>query len=327
MIMHNPATLFIALLAPLAPDTGQKLPSWTEGVAKKSIVEFVGRVTTEGSPDFVPRVDRVAVFDNDGTLWSEQPMYVQVAFVLDRIKELARKHPEWKRKEPFKSVLDGNVKGALASGGKALMELLSAGSAGITTEEYDGIVKAWFATARHPRFKRPYTDLVYQPMLELLSYLRSAGFKTCIVSGGGVEFMRPWAERIYGIPPEQVIGSSVKVKYEVRGGRPALLRPPEIDFIDDNAGKPVGIHRFTGRRPIFAAGNSDGDRAMIEWTTAGSGARFGLIVNHTDAEREWAYDRQSAVGRLDKVLDQATELKCLIVDMKHDWKVVYQFQK
>jgi hypothetical protein len=219
------------------------------------------------------------------------------------------------------------LKGALAGGDKALLELLAASSAGMTTEEYEGIVKAWVATARHPRFKKPYTELVYKPMLELLSYLRGAGFKTYIVSGGGVEFMRPWAERVYGMPPEQVIGSSIKLKYEVVGGRPALLRLPEIDFVDDKAGKPVGIHKFIGRKPIFAAGNSDGDREMIEWTTDGSGPRLGLIVHHTDGEREWAYDRQSSVGRLDKALDQAIEKKWLVVDMKRDWKVVYGFQQ
>jgi hypothetical protein len=315
-------------LAPLTPASGQTiLPSWNDGPAKKSITEFVRRVTNEAGPDFIPRVDRLAVFDNDGTLWSEQPVYFQAAFIFDRIKELAPKHPEWKQKQPFKGILEGDVKGALAGGDKALLEIFAAGSTGMTTEEYDGIVKGWLATARHPRFKRPYTDLVYKPMLELLSYLRSAGFKTYIVSGGGIEFMRPWAEHVYGVPPEQVIGSSIKLKYEVNAGRPVLLRLPDVDFIDDKAGKPAGIQKFIGRRPIFAAGNSDGDREMIEWTTAGSGVRFGLIVHHTDAQREWAYDRQSAMGRLDKALDEAAEKKWLVVDMKRDWKVVYPFQK
>jgi hypothetical protein len=326
--MQRSVLLSIALLAPLTPASGQTiLPSWNDGPAKKSITEFVRRVTNEAGPDFIPRVDRLAVFDNDGTLWSEQPVYFQAAFIFDRIKELAPKHPEWKQKQPFKGILEGDVKGALAGGDKALLEIFAAGSTGMTTEEYDGIVKGWLATARHPRFKRPYTDLVYKPMLELLSYLRSAGFKTYIVSGGGIEFMRPWAEHVYGVPPEQVIGSSIKLKYEVNAGRPVLLRLPDVDFIDDKAGKPAGIQKFIGRRPIFAAGNSDGDREMIEWTTAGSGVRFGLIVHHTDAQREWAYDRQSAMGRLDKALDEAAEKKWLVVDMKRDWKVVYPFQK
>jgi len=311
----------------LVPCAGQPLSSWNDNAAKKSIVDFVARVTKEGGPDFVAKSDRIAVFDNDGTLWTEQPVYVQLAFILDRIREQAPSHPEWKQKDPIKSVLEGNLKAALAGGDKAILELFAATSTGMTTEEYGGIVKAWLATARHPRFKKPYTELVYQPMLELISYLKEAGFKVYIVSGGGIEFMRPWTERVYGIPPEQVVGSTVKVKYDVSGGHPALLRLPEIDFIDDKAGKPVGIHRFIGRKPIFAAGNSDGDREMIEWTTAGNGARFGLIVRHTDGDREWAYDRQSAIGRLDKALDQAAQKKWLVVDMKRDWKIVFPFQK
>jgi hypothetical protein len=327
--MYASVLLSLALCAPFIARGAQAipLPSWNEGAAKKSIAAFVARVTTEGGPDFVPGGQRIAVFDNDGTLWSEQPVYFQLAFMLDRVKELAPKHPEWKQKQPFKSILEGDVKQALAGGEKALLELLAATSAGMTTEEFDGIVRRWLATARHPKFKRPYTDLVYQPMLELLSYLRNAGFKTFIVSGGGLDFMRPWVERTYGVPPEQVVGSSIKVRYEVNGRIPVLLRLPEIDFIDDKAGKPVAIHKFIGRRPIFAAGNSDGDREMIEWTTAGAGPRFGLIVHHTDSQREWAYDRQSAVGRLDKALDQAAEKRWLVVDMKRDWRVVYPFQK
>ena len=325
--MRNFIFLSTALAVSIVPAPGQNLPSWNDGVAKKSITDFVGRVTKEGGPDFVPKSDRVAVFDNDGTLWSEQPMYVQLAFILDRIKALAPEHPEWKQRDPFKSVLEGNLKAALAGGDKALLEMVAASSTGMTTEEFEGIVKAWLATAKHPKLKKPYTELVYQPMLELMAYLRSAGFKVFIVSGGGVEFMRPWAERVYGVPPEQVVGSTVKVRYDAAGDRPALLKLSEIDFIDDKAGKPVGIHRFIGRRPIFAAGNSDGDREMIEWTTAGGGARFGLFVRHTDAVREYAYDRQSSIGRLDRALDQAAVKKWLVVDMKRDWKVIYPFQK
>ena len=316
-----------ALLAAPSPGTGQSLPSWNSGAARKAITDFVQRVTKEGGPDFVTPENRVAVFDNDGTLWPEQPMYFQAAFILDRVRELAPQHPDWKQKQPFKGVLEGDIQTALAGGDKALLELVAATGSGIPTEEYEGIVKGWLTTARHPRFKRRYTDLVYVPMLELMSYLRDAGFKTYIVSGGGVDFIRPWAERIYGIPREQVIGSSIQVKYEVGQGRPMLLRLPEVDFIDDKAGKPVAIHKFIGRRPIFAAGNSDGDLEMLQWTTAGSGPRLGLIVHHTDAEREWAYDRQSAMGRLDKALDEAPESKWVVIDMKQDWKVVYAFQK
>ncbi len=303
------------------------LPSWNDGPAKKAVLDFVARVTKEGGPDFVPPAERIAVFDNDGTLWSEQPAYFQAAFVNDRVKALADKHPEWKEKQPFKGVLEGDLKAVLAGGEKALVELVMATHAGMTTEEFETTVKDWLATARHPKFKRPYTDLVFQPMLELLAYLRQSGFKTYIVSGGGIEFMRPWVEKVYGVPPEQVVGSSIKVKYELRDGKPVLLRLPEIDFIDDKAGKPVGIHKFIGRRPVAAFGNSDGDYEMLVWTTAGKGPRFGLIVHHTDAEREWAYDRDSHVGRLDKALDEAPRRGWVVVDMKKDWKVIYPFRK
>jgi phosphoglycolate phosphatase-like HAD superfamily hydrolase len=303
------------------------LPSWQEGATKQAIVAFVARVTKDGGPDFVPAAERIAVFDNDGTLWSEQPIYFQLAYALDRVKALAPKHPEWKDKQPFKGVLAGDLKAALAGGERAVVQLIMATHAGMTTEEFEAAVTSWLTTAKHPRFGRPYTELVYQPMLELLAYLRASGFKTYIASGGGIEFMRPWVERVYGIPPEQVVGSSIKVKYEMRGDRPVLQRLPEIDFIDDKAGKPVGIHKFIGRRPIAAFGNSDGDLQMLQWTTAGAGARFGLIVRHTDAEREWAYDRQSHIGRLDKALDEASRKGWTVVDMKQDWKVVYPFQK
>jgi hypothetical protein len=302
---------------------GDPLPSWNDGTAKTSITTFVSRVTTEGSEDFVPLPDRIATFDNDGTLWSEQPMYFQAFFVFDRIKVLAPKHPEWKDKEPFASVLRGDVKAALAGGEHASLEMVMATHAGLTTEEFEQIVKDWIAAAKHPVTGRLYTQMVYQPMLELLTYLRANGFRTYIVSGGGIEFMRPWTERVYGIPPEQVIGSSIRTKLELREGRPVLVRLPEINFIDDKAGKPVGIQQHIGRRPLAAFGNSDGDFEMLDWTTSGSGLRFGLLVHHTDADREWAYDRSSHVGKLDKGLNEAMSKGWTIVNMKDDWKTIY----
>ena len=301
----------------------QALPSWNDGKTRQAIEAFVQRVTTPGSPDFVPPADRIAVFDNDGTLWSEQPMYVQLAFVLDRVKSLAPDHPEWKEQAPFNAVLNGDLKALTSAGERGLMELLLATHAGMTSDEFEKIVKDWIATAKHPRYGRPYTECVYQPMRELLDYLRAHQFKTFIVSGGGVEFMRPWAEEVYGIPPEQVIGSSIKLKYELRDGRPVLVRLPEIDFIDDKAGKPVGIHRQIGRRPIFAAGNSDGDYEMLEYTTAGEGPRFGLLLHHTDGQREAAYDRQSPFGKLDKALDAAPQRGWTVIDMQEDWKQIF----
>ena len=303
------------------------LPSWNDGVPRKAIVDFVTKTTRQGDADFVPPAERVAVFDNDGTLWSEQPMYFQLAFALDRIEALAPKHPEWKTTQPFKGVLEGDLKSVLAAGEKGLMQIMAVSHAGNTTEEFEGIVKNWMAFARHPTTKRPYNEMVFHPMLEMLTYLRSNGYKTYIVSGGGVEFMRPWVERAYGIPPEQVVGSRAKVKYEVRDGAPVLLRLPEIDFIDDKAGKPVGIHQVIGRRPTIAFGNSDGDFEMLEWTTSGRGARFGLLVHHTDATREWAYDRASQIGALMRALDEAPTRGWTVVDMQRDWKVIYPFQK
>jgi hypothetical protein len=302
------------------------LPSWNDGATKKSITDFVARVTAQGGPDFVPADQRIATFDNDGTLWIEQPMYVQFAFILDRVKALAPQNPAWATTQPFKAVLDGDMQAVAASGEKGLMELMAATHAGMTTEEFAKIVSDWLATARDRRFKQPYTDLVYQPMLELLAYLRANGFKTFIVSGGGIEFMRPWAEKVYGIPPEQVVGSSIKTRFQMQGDVPVLFRLPELNFIDDKAGKPVGIDQHIGRRPIAAFGNSDGDLEMLQWTTAGSGARFGLIVHHTDAEREFAYDRQSHVGKLDKALDAAAVNRWTVVDMKRDWKRVFRFE-
>jgi hypothetical protein len=283
-------------------------------------------VTQPGSPDFVAPEQRIATFDNDGTLWSEQPMYFQLFFAIDRVKALAPKNPAWKTQQPFKAVLENDMQTLAASGEKGLLELVMATHAGNTTEEFEQIVKDWLAAAKHPKTDRPYTDLVFQPMLEVLAYLRANGFKNYIISGGGIEFMRPWTESVYGIPPEQVVGSSIKTKFEMRNGQPVLIRLPEINFIDDKAGKPVGINQHIGRRPIAAFGNSDGDLQMLQWTAAGKGARYILIVHHTDAEREWAYDRKSKIGHLDKALDEALNSGWTVVDMKKDWKVVYPFQ-
>ena len=327
MRRHLLLVITLAALLALAPfAVADPLPSWNEGQAKRAIVDFVQRVTTGGGADFVSVPERIAVFDNDGTLWIEQPMYVQLAFALDRVKALAPKRPDWKDKQPFKAALEGDLKTIAAGGEHALLELVMATHAGMTTDEFAQVVKDWLVTAKHPRFNRPYTDLVYQPMLELLIYLRTNGFKTCIVSGGGIEFMRPWTEKVYGIPPEQVIGSSIKTRFELNDGKPVLVRLPEINFIDDKAGKPVGIHMHIGRKPIAAFGNSDGDLQMLQWTTAGSGARFGLIVRHTDAEREYVYDRQSSIGRLDKALEEAERRGWTVVDMMRDWKVIFPFQ-
>jgi phosphoglycolate phosphatase-like HAD superfamily hydrolase len=311
---------------PAQSSASDPLPSWNDGAAKKSIIDFVSMTTRQGGAGFVPPLERIAVFDNDGTLWSEQPIYFQLAFALDRVKALAPTHPEWKTRQPFKGVLDGDMKAVLASGEKGLMQIVAASHLGNTTEEFEAIVSDWMATARHPTTKRPYNQMIYQPMLDVLTYLRTNGYKTFIVSGGGVEFMRPWVERAYGIPPEQVIGSRAKVKYEVKDGVPALLRLPEIDFIDDKAGKPVGIHQMIGRRPTIAFGNSDGDFEMLEWTTSAKGPRLGAIVHHTDAEREWAYDRESSIGRLVRGLDEGSSRGWVIVDMKSDWKVIYPSQ-
>ena len=311
-------------LSALAADP---LSSWNNGKAKQSIVAFVEKVTKEGSPDFIPMAERIATFDNDGTLWAEQPIYFQAFFVLNRIKTLAPQHPEWQDKEPFTSLLKGDVKAALAGGEHALLEMAMATHTGMTTEEFYTTVTDWIATAKHPKTERLYTEMVYQPMLELLTYLRANGFKTFIVSGGGVEFMRPWTERVYGIPPEQVIGSSIKTKFEMRDDKPVLVRLPQINFTDDKAGKPVGINSYIGRRPIAAFGNSDGNLQMLQWTTAGAGARLALIVHHTDAEREWAYDRKSSIGQLDKALDEAKSKGWTVVDMKNDWKVIFPFEQ
>jgi phosphoglycolate phosphatase-like HAD superfamily hydrolase len=326
--MNNQNLLATALVSVLAftaaiSHAADALPSWNNGKARQSIVDFVEKVTKPGSPDFVPAAERIATFDNDGTLWAEQPMYFQILFAFDRVKVLAPQHPEWKDKEPFASLLKGDLKGALAGGEKALMEIVGATHAGLTTEEFEKIVREWIATAKHPATKKPLTGMVYQPMLELLSYLRANGFKTFIVTGGGIEFMRVFAEQVYGIPPEQVIGSSGKLKFEMRDGKPVLVKLPAIDFIDDKDGKPIGIQTHIGRRPIAAFGNSDGDLQMLQWTAAGPGARFCLYVHHTDAAREFAYDRESHIGKLDKGLDEAATKGWTVVSMKDDWKTVF----
>jgi phosphoglycolate phosphatase-like HAD superfamily hydrolase len=324
--------LFVNILFPLLLFTNvsvaaDPLPSWNDTPPKKAIVTFVERVTRDGSPDFVPVAERIATFDNDGTLWAEQPIYFQLLFAIDRVKTLAPQHPEWKDKEPFASLLKGDVKAALAVGEKAILELVMATHAGMTTAEFEKIVKNWIATAKHPKTGKRYSEMVYQPMLELLAYLRANGFKTFIVSGGGIEFMRPWTEKVYGIPPEQVIGSSIKTTYEVRDGKPLIVRLPELNFIDDKAGKPVGINQHIGRQPIMACGNSDGDFEMLEWTTAGTGLRFGLLVHHTDDKREWAYDRDSHIGKLDHGLDEGPRRGWTIVNMRDDWRVIFPFNK
>jgi hypothetical protein len=299
------------------------LPSWNDGASKRAIVEFVARVTQQGGPDFVPPAERIATFDNDGTLWCEHPMYVQLVFALDRVKAMAPLHPEWKDKQPFRAALEGDMKTLAAAGERGIGELVMATHAGMTSEEFAKIVTDWLATARDPRFRRPYTELVYQPMLELLAYLRANGFRTFIVSGGGIEFMRPWSERVYGVPPEQVVGSSIKTKFEIRRDIPILFRLPEMNFVDDGPGKPIGINEHIGRRPIAAFGNSDGDLQMLQWATMSGGVRFGLIVHHTDAEREYAYDRNTSIGHLDKALDAAAANRWTVVDMKTDWKTIF----
>lgn len=301
----------------------QPLPSWRDSAAKTAIIDFVTRVTDEKSPDFVAPADRIAAFDNDGTLWCEQPMYAQLAFMVDRVKALAPDHPEWKETEPFKSLLAGDVRGAAAAGQEGLLELVAATHAGMTAEQFDAIALEWVKTAQHPKFKRPYIECVYQPQLELLQYLRDHGFKTYIVSGGGIDLMRPWTQEVYGIPPEQVVGSSIESKYQVRDGVPVIVKVAELDFYDDKEAKPVGIRKFIGRRPIIAVGNSDGDYQMLEYVTAAKGPSLGVLIHHTDADREYAYDRDSPIGRLAKGLDEANDRGWVLVDMKNDWSQVF----
>lgn len=305
-------------------ESADPLPSWNEGAAKSAIIRFVTQVTRKGSPDYVAPGERIAVFDNDGTLWVEQPMYTQLAFALDRVKQLAPEHPEWRTEEPFAAILAGDIDGVAASGHRGIVELVAATHADITSDEFEQIVERWLATARHPTLHRPYTELVYAPMLELLAYLRTNGFTTFIVSGGGVDFIRPWTERVYGVRREQVVGSRIEMRYETRDGVPVLMRLPTAAFVDDKAGKPVGIEQAIGRRPLVAFGNSDGDFEMLEWTTSGPGPRLGVLVHHTDAEREWAYDREAKVGQLSRALDAAPQRGWVIVDMKRDWRRIFR---
>lgn len=303
------------------------LPSWNDGPARQQIEDFVKKATTTGSADFVPPEQRIAVFDNDGTLWAEQPIYFQFFFVIDQVKAQSPKHPEWKTTEPFKSALAGDFKGVAATGEKGIAQLMAATHAGMTTDEFARSVSQWVSTARHPKTQRVFTEMIYQPMVELLHYLRDNGFKTYIVSGGGQDFMRAWAWATYGIPPEQVIGSQGELKFQLQDGKPVLVKEAKVALLDDGPGKPVGIQRALGVKPVFAFGNSDGDQQMLEWTVSGGGARFAGLVHHTDAQREWAYDRQSSVGKLDKALDEATAKGWTVVDMKKDWKVVFPPEK
>jgi len=315
------------LLSTSGAHAADVLPSWSDGAARQRIINFVEATSTEGDKDFVPPAQRIAVFDNDGTLWTEQPTYFQLFFVLDRVRALAPQHPEWKAQQPFKAALEGDMTALAAAGEHGLLELVMATHAGNTPEEFQALVREWLATARHPRFERQYTELVYQPQLELLDYLRSHGYKVFIVSGGGIEFVRAFSEEVYGIPRENVVGSSIVTEYKVVEGKPTLVRLPKVNFIDDKAGKPVGINQHIGRRPILAFGNSDGDFQMLEWTTAGQGPRLGLILHHDDAEREYAYDRKSSVGRLDRGMDESEKRGWQLVSIKNDWKVVYPYQK
>jgi len=321
------ASIFYFLLllpATSVPAVTDSLPSWNDGPSRQAITAFVQAVTDKSSPDYVPPSGRIAVFDNDGTLWSEQPAYFQLFFAMDRVREMAKDHPEWKHQQPFQAALEGDMKALAASGKEGLIELVMTTHAGMTTDEFAEIVKKWLQTAKHPTLHKPYTQLVFKPMLELLDYLRANGFKTFIVSGGGIEFMRPWTEEVYGIPPEQVVGSSIVTKFEMRDGKPVLIREAKLNFIDDKAGKPVGINQHIGRRPIFAFGNSDGDLQMLQYTTlAGGGKRFAGIVHHTDGDREFDYDRDSHMGRLDKALTEAEVHDWTVVDMKMEWKVIY----
>lgn len=316
-------TLLLLLGAASAQPT---LPSWGDGPSRQSIVAFVEAVTKEGGPDYVAPADRIAVFDNDGTLWSEQPLYFQLAFALDEVKTLAPQHPAWQQEQPFKAALEGDHRALAAAGTGGLLKIVGATHTNMTTQAFSDEVKQWVRTARHPRFDQPYTRMIYAPMVELLDYLRGNGFKTYIVSGGEVEFMRAWAQEAYGIPPEQVIGSTFVTEFQMQDGKPVLMRTPKLDFNDDGPGKPVSINRFIGRQPIFAFGNSDGDLQMLQWTAAGSGKRFAGLVHHTDAKREWAYDRDSHIGRLDKALDEATRQGWVVVDMEKEWKRVYVFE-
>jgi phosphoserine phosphatase len=322
-VLATVALCVLAFLTSTSARGSDPLPSWREGKTKQAILDFVAATTTAGNPGYVPPAERIAVFDNDGTLWSEQPAYFQVFFIVDRVRALAPAHPEWKQTEPFASILRGDLKAAMAGGERGLMQLAMATHAGMDTEEFATLVREWVRTARHPVNGRPFTAMVYQPMLEVLSWLRANGYRTWIVSGGGIEFMRPWVEEVYGVPPEQVIGSSIRTRLAMTDKGPVLQRLPELEFVDDKEGKPIAINSRIGRRPVAAFGNSDGDLNMLQWTMAGTGKRFALYVQHTDAEREWAYGRESAIGRLDKGLDEALSRGWTLVDMKRDWKTIY----
>ena len=305
-------------------DSSAVLASWQEGATKQSIIDFVKKNTTEGSADFVPVADRIACFDNDGTLWSEQPLYFQLAFAMYQINKTAAQHPEWKQLQPFKAVLAGDMKTVMAGGEKSLAAILAATHAGLTTEQFTQSVKDWMAYAQHPTTQKPFSAMIYQPMLELLQYLRKHGYTTFIVSGGGVDFMRAWAEEVYGIPPHQVIGSMGGYRYDFKEGKASLIKLPELTFNDDKAGKPVGIQRGIGKIPVFAAGNSDGDYEMLQYTSTAKGyPRMSLLVHHTDSTREWAYDRKSSIGHLDRALTEAPNYHWLVVDMQQDWKKIY----
>jgi phosphoserine phosphatase len=323
-LMGGAASLWLmASSLPLVAQT-DPMPSWNDGATKQAILDFVQAVTEEGGADFVPEDERIATFDNDGTLWVEHPMYTQLVFALDRVRAMAPDHPEWKTTQPFKAVLEGDMKALAASGEKGLVEIIAVTHAGMSTADFEAIVEDWMVKTRDKRFDRPYTELVYQPMLELIAYLRDNGFKTFIVSGGGIEFMRPWTEAVYGIPPEQVVGSAIETEFKVENGEPVLMRLPKVDFVDDKAGKPVGINSHIGRRPIAAFGNSDGDLEMLQYATMGAeGPRLGMIVHHTDAEREYAYDRDTEFGRLDKALDAAPEQGWVVIDMARDWARIF----
>ncbi len=320
--------VFILLLTACAASqpAPEPLPSWADGVSRQRIINFVAKVTDSNSNTFVPATERIATFDNDGTLWAEKPTYFQLLFILGRVLSMAADHPEWTTTQPFQAVLENDWATLATAGEHGLLEMAMATQTGMTTEEFETIVKDWVATAKHPTTGKPYTQMVYQPMLELIEYLKANDFKVFIVSGGGMEFMRPWTEAVYGIPPDQVVGSSFETRYEVREGQPFIVREPEMHFLNDKDTKPLAINRFIGRRPILAAGNSDGDFEMLEWTTTGDGARLGLLVHHTDAEREWAYDRESSEGRLDRGLDEAGQRSWLVIDMARDWKVIYPDQ-
>lgn len=317
--------LWLVLLWPLLLQAAEPLPSWREGPSKHAIVEFVQAVTADGSKDFVPPAERIAVFDNDGTLWSEQPMYFQMLFALEEVKRMAPQHPEWQQQQPFKAVLENDQKTLADSGMEGLMKIIDATHTEISTQTFLANVRAWLAKAVHPRTHKPYTEMVYQPMLELLAYLRANGFKTYIVSGGEVEFMRAWTEEVYGVPPEQVIGTTFTAEYQYNAGKPVIMRMPKLAHNDDGPGKPVSIDAVIGRRPILAFGNSDGDQQMLQWTAAGDGKRFMGLVHHTDAQREWAYDRESKIGKLDKALDEAQAQNWTVVDMAKEWVKIYPF--